>query len=296
MIVRRGVFWPLLLIVVGGALLLANLQLIPALSVRSLFTLWPLILILIGIDIALGRRYPAAALLVEAGLLLGAIALVASSPTFFYRDFFFVSGPGSAAAPGTSHVSAERGSAKSLSLRVTGGAGTITLAGGSSDLVDATSEHPDLGLRTTGTDRVDVHIDQSERGFRFGPTGPNRMDVHVASDVPASVEVNAGAGDFTVDLSAIRATDARLNMGAASLRLVLPKPSGDVAVTVSAGASSIVIEVPSDVEARVSTSGALISVRSENPRVSGSETTGYANAKDRVTVRVTAGASSVVIR
>ena len=81
---------------------------------------------------------------------------------------------------------------------------------------------------------------------------------------------------------------------AASVRVVLPQhPSGDVAMTVSAGASSIVIQIPQGVEARVTTSGGLTSTRFDSSRFSGSETSGYANAKDRVTVRISAGATSI---
>ncbi|TMD56739.1 MAG: hypothetical protein E6I83_02115 [Chloroflexi bacterium] len=92
------------------------------------------------------------------------------------------------------------------------------------------------------------------------------------------------------------------------MRFVLPKPTGDVAIDMNGGASSITVTVPDGVEARISTSGGLISLRSDNPRLgdtSGSrgvfagrtslETSGYATAHDRVTLTITAGASSIVI-
>jgi hypothetical protein len=69
---------------------------------------------------------------------------------------------------------------------------------------------------------------------------------------------------------------------------------------VNAGASSIVIEVPDGVEAQVTTKGALLTLRSSNPRVTASgnsaETAGYGSATARVTVRITAGVSSITIR
>ena len=62
-------------------------------------------------------------------------------------------------------------------------------------------------------------------------------------------------------------------------------------------------------EARIATSGGILSVRSENSRLGSSgsargvfagrtslETSGYATAHDRVTLTITAGASSIVIR
>ena len=46
----RGTFWPVLLIVIGGLLLLSNLGILPLGEVKALAaTWWPLILILIGV-------------------------------------------------------------------------------------------------------------------------------------------------------------------------------------------------------------------------------------------------------
>lgn len=293
MTARRGLFWPVLLIAIGLVFLLANFGYIRPISAIALISLWPVILILIGIDIAVGRRWPLAALGMDIAIVAAALALAATQTT--YPQWFVFGGSGPAGA-GQNHVSAPRASARSLNFHLNGGAGTFTVGGGASDLVEVTSDQDNLNLRTSGTDRVDVRVDQSDRGIRFGPNAPTRVDVRLASDIPTSVDVNAGAGEFTVDLSDVRVTDARVNVGAASLRVVLPKATGDVSITLSAGASSVVIEVPDGVEARITTSGALLSVRSENPRIAGSETSGYASANDRVSVRVTAGASSVVIR
>jgi len=292
---RRGLFWPLLLIVVGLVFLLANFGAIPPVSVLSLLGLWPLVLVLIGVDIAIGRRWPLAALAADVVILGAGLVLVATQPApLGFAPFMFTRGSG---APGTPSVSVPRGDAKSLVFHLSGGAGTFTVSGGASDLVRATSDQDNLSLRTTTSgDRMDVRVDESDRGFRLGGSSPTHVDVQLASDVATTFDMDAGAGEFVVDLRDVKLTDARINVGAASLRIVLPKPTGEVPITISAGASSVVIEIPDGVEARVSTSGAIISSRSDNPRVAGSETAGYGSSKDRVTVRVTAGASSVVIR
>jgi hypothetical protein len=190
------------------------------------------------------------------------------------------------------------GPAERLSLRVNGGAGSYTLRGGSSQLVEATSDRDDLDLRTTYRgDRAEVRVDQSaRRGLPIGTSAPAHVEITLASDVATSLEINAGAGEFVIDLRDVRTTDVRVNVGAASLRIVLPRPTGEVPITVSAGASSITVEIPDGVEASVTTSGALLSTTSENPRVDGGSTGGYSAAKDRVAVRVTAAASSIVIR
>ena len=288
---RRGLLWPLLLIAVGGLLLLANVGAIPAVRVVDVLSLWPLLLVLIGIDIALARRSPAMALAIELAVIVAGVALVVAQP--LYPRWLGSSEPVSG---GQSAVSVPRGSEQRLTFRLNGGAGIFVVHGGATDLVSVTSDRQDLVLQASSGRDVDVRVDQGGRGPRFGPTTATRVDAAIASDVATSLEMNAGAGEFVVDLRDVRLTDARLNVGAASLRLVLPKPSGNVGITVSAGASSVVIEVPDGVEASVMSTGALMSLHSENPRIAGSETPGYASATDRVTVRVTAGASSVLIR
>ena len=81
---------------------------------------------------------------------------------------------------------------------------------------------------------------------------------------------------------------------------MLPHPSGDVVIRADGGASSVVIEIPADVEARVTVSGGLVSASTSNARTTKTgnviETSGYATAKDRVTVNVTGGATSVAVR
>jgi hypothetical protein len=187
-----------------------------------------------------------------------------------------------------------------MTLRLSAGAGTYQLSGGGTSLVHAESDHDDLRVTRADIsgDRADVRVEQgiTSNGFRFGPTAAAHVKVQVASDVATSLTVDAGAGDFTIDTSDIKVTDARISVGAASVRFVLPHPTGDVPITISAGASSIVLEVPAGVEARITSTGGLNSTHFENSRFSGSETSGYASAKDRVTVRITSGVTSIVIR
>jgi hypothetical protein len=295
---RRGLVWPLLLIVVGLAFLAANFGLIGPLSALALLSLWPLILIIVGIDIAIGRRWPGAALGADVLVIAIGVVLATTSPATTTSFFPFYNGGSS--GPAASTVDVPRGTAVTLALRLSAGAGSFDLRGGTTSLVHAESDRDDLRLGradVTGN-RADVRLDQgpSGSGFRFGPSAGSHMTVQVANDVPTSLTIDAGAGELTVDTSDMKIADARISVGAASMRFVLPHPVGDVPITISAGASSIVIEVPADVEARITSGGGLNSTHFENSRFSGSDTNGYANAKDRVTIRISSGVSSIVIR
>ena len=307
---RRGLFWPLILITIGLVFLLVNFGYIPGVTALSLLSLWPLLLVLAGVDIAIGRRWPLAAVGIDVAVIALGLALIATQPTMFAGSPFFIVNGG---APGERDVSVARQSATSLSLDINGGAGRFRVSGGSTALVEAHSANDDLRLRRSDVDKggehADVRIDQSGNRRVGGATVD--VETRIASDVATELQVNGGAGEFVIDLSDVMISSAELNVGAASLTITLPKPSlslapsgakptGNVSVEINAGASNITVHVPDGVEARVTTTGALLTLQSSNARLSTSgssaETSGYASAQTRVTVRITAGASSVTIR
>lgn len=301
---RRGYLWPMLLIAVGVFFLLGNLGYLPGLSWRAVASLWPVILILIGIEIIVARREPLLALGLEALVVIAALALVVAQPTGVLAPV--LGGP----TPSSSFT-VPRGSASTLQLRVDGGAGSYKIQGGSSSLLDARSDNGDISVRDERRgDVADVQVQPAGTGdaFWFGGRPPSNVDIHLASDVPTSLRVSGGAGDFNVDLTNVRIQDARVDTGASRLDLTLPAPSGNVAIRVGAGAATINIVVPDNVEARITTTGGMVSQTVQNPRfgsASGSvlsrsgssvETPGYAAAKDRIDVTISAGASSITIR
>jgi hypothetical protein len=299
MTARRGLFWPLLLITIGLVFLLVNFGVVPGVTALSLLNLWPLLLILAGVDIAIGRRWPLAALGIDIAVIALGLVLLSTQPAVLGGPFFVFDG----SVVGERDVSVARQIATSLSLDINGGAGRFRIGGGSAVLVEAHSDNDDLRLRRStfdsGGQHADVRIDQS--GRRVGGVTTD-VETRIASDVSTILSLDGGAGEFIVDLRDVMTRSAELNVGAASLTLTLPKPGPDANVTidVNAGASSIVVEVPDGVEARVETKGAILTLRSSNPRVAVSggaaETQGYGSAKARVTVRVTAGASSISVR
>lgn len=189
--------------------------------------------------------------------------------------------------PGSISIPHEDATRLELDLGV--GAGTFRVGGGARDLVEVRSGRDDV---TTTIDRRDgvarVRIRQRTDWFPFGWDGPYEWDVRLAEDVPTALVVSAGAGDFAIDLSALRIVDGRISAGAAQVRLTLPRPVGEVRLSVSAGAASVITNVPPGVEARFTTSG-LMSVDGRN------ETPGFATARDRVLVAVTGGISSLRI-
>jgi hypothetical protein len=185
-----------------------------------------------------------------------------------------------------------RDGAARLELDLSVGAGRFRLEGGapSGQLLEVSSTQEDVATRVEHLgDRAIVRLRQD---FAWWPgvwRGGSDWTVRVASDVPTILTMNAGAGDFAVDLSEITVVQARIQIGAAQARIVLPRPKGTVEIRVSGGATQLTFVPPPGVEYRLETSGGLTSVdgRTESP--------GYASATDRVLVRFSGGASSVRI-
>jgi hypothetical protein len=303
---RQGVFWPLLLIALGIVFLLSNFGVITGISWLAVASLWPLLLVLIGLDIAFARRWPLPALAAEVLVIAAGLALLAYSPNLSPGVFVFSDSDG----PGVADVTVPIGSATELTLSLNAGATrSYHVTGGATALVEAHSANPDLRVRVSGTSRANVRLDQVSSGF-LHPTSSGDVQIRVPSDLPTSIAINVGAGEFDIDLSDVRLTDGRVNIGASSMRFVLPKPtSGNVDVRMNGGASTITIVVPDGVEARIATTGGFLSLRSDNTRLgtggatggciacgSTIETSGYSTATNRVTVTVSAGASSIVVR
>jgi hypothetical protein len=302
---RRGFLFPLILIALGLAFLAANFGYLPPISARALVSLWPVLLILAGIEMLVARRDPYVALGLEVLVIALALGVVITQPRGL-----FVSPP---SGSGSSSATVARENARSLSLRFEGGAGDYTLRGGATALVEAASTGGEISVRTDrrSGDVAEVRVQPSGFGgdiVLFGGVPPVNVDVKVASDVPTSLRVTGGAGDFSLDLRDIQVKDARIETGASKVELTLPKPSGDVPVRIEAGAATVTISVPDDAEASVTTSGGLITTNFDNVRFGGGTsasfarggstrtTPGYAAAKDRLTITITAGASSITIR
>jgi hypothetical protein len=191
-----------------------------------------------------------------------------------------------------SSASVPRDGAARLELDLSVGAGRFRLEGSAPNglLVDVTSTNEDIATRVEH--KGDLAIVRLRQDFAWWPDawrGGSQWTVRAASDVPTMLTMNAGAGDFAVDLSGIAVVQARIQIGAAQARIVLPRPKGAVEIRVSGGATQLTFVPPPGVEYRFEASGGLTSVdgRTESP--------GFATATDRVLVRFSGGASSVRI-
>ena len=274
---RPAIALPLVLITIGVALLLVNAGYLRAVTWSDLAPLWPVLLVLGGVDLLLRSRSFAAAALVEVAIVVATLVYIVNGVT--------------PVATATTHESVlARAGITDLDLSVNYGAGAFTLVGSGTDLMSVRSSREDIERRIdqSGSHAAAVISSKADTIFPFG--GDRRWDTTLSSDVRTSATFNLGAGDFNIDLSSVQIVRATINAGACDLTVKMPKPSGDVPIVISTGASSVQILIPAGVAYRVEDTGALHSVTGIK------ESVGYSTASDRLTIRISAAMSSVTIR
>ncbi|HEY9325827.1 MAG TPA: DUF5668 domain-containing protein [Candidatus Limnocylindria bacterium] len=283
-----SIAFPLVLIALGIAVLLANAGYLTGVSWRQVAQLWPLLLVLFGVDLLLRPRSMLAAVIVEVALIGAAFVYLAATPI-----------PSGANAintgPFTSQESVLRVGASSLSLTLGYGAGDLTVKAGPTaavmpELVMVKSTHEDIDLQWNVGSSGSAIVNAKGVGPDFVIGGATRAwDVTVPSDMPVALTLNLGAGDFDIDLSSVLLTEATVNNGASNLEIALPRANGNVPVTISTGASSVDLRVPAGVEYRVRVTGGLNTI--SGPQKS----SGYSTAVNRLTIAISSGVSSITI-
>jgi hypothetical protein len=263
---RSGLFWGVILLLIGLLLLLSNLGII---AVNVWGAVWAVVLIALGV-----------------GILWGTVL-------------------GASAAEGE-QVTIPLEGADSARVRVKHGAGRLRVSGGAAPdaLVEGTfSSGLDYQARPRG-DELDVEL--SPRGFPFfmAPWSWGRQGLgwtfSLNGAIPLALAFETGASDARLDLSELRVTNLRLQTGASSVHVTLPARAGHTRAHIEAGAASVSVRVPPDVAAQVRFEGGLASVdvdRNRFPRVGGVyRSPDYDAAQNKVDIEVKAGVGSLDVR
>jgi hypothetical protein len=134
----------------------------------------------------------------------------------------------------------------------------------------------------------------------FGPWTPILWDVRLNDGVPMTLDMETGAGESRVDLSALKAQGIRLKTGASSTEMTLPARAGKTRVKVTSGAASVVLRVPDGVAARIAVESGLAGITIDQSRFprsgNGYESADYGRAENSVDIQVETGVGAVEIR
>jgi cell wall-active antibiotic response 4TMS protein YvqF/uncharacterized protein DUF2154 len=256
-------FWPLILIVVGGLLLLDNLKII---SINFWQVIIPLALILAGLSVL-------------AGSLQRATRGVAESLM----------------------IPAE--GVESAKVRIRYGAGKVTVAGKAlpGKLLDGTFEGGvEDDVRREGK-ALNVELNATTGDdWMWWNGGRREWSMGLSNSLPVALEIETGAAETRLDLSDVKVTDLRLKTGATSTSLSMPASAGMTTARLEGGAASMDIRFPAEVGARIRWEGGMASIHVDTDRFPKSgdtyESKGYAEARNKVDLKISMGMGSVDIK
>lgn len=329
----RSLFWPLLLIGVGVIWLLSNMGVLSLASISVLARLWPLLLIVIGLDLLYGRRSPRVGALIGIGALALIIVLMLVGPAL-----------GWAADVDVKAASYEEPLEDASAARVTVGAGVggvnVAPLRDSANLFEADiryvgqvefSAEGESERVVTLSQRGETSFNGGFLGFLFNPDQQLDWNVRLNPDVPLDLNVSAGTGGLTLDLSDFPLlTRLRIDTGTGGMTVTLPaaesryeaeisagtgggtiriEDGASLDLTASAGTGGFTIDVPDGAAVRLvaSTGTGGITVPAFLKRVSGEdnsfvgdsgtwETDGFTSASNPITIEFDGGTGGLTVQ
>ncbi len=292
---RSPLVVPILLITVGALFLYANYR--PSFDPWPVMrTYWPLILVFVGLgkmwDSMRRRENPNAPGGSSIGSTVAILAFVVvlilllwhgRALSHEHRDSSFLQ-----------HQSrtVERQKAQLIHALVQTGAGQLTVAGGSSHLLDADFAYSD----TFGAPRVEYHdapggtgeleVSQDHDSTTFG-VSHNDWNLRFSNEVPLELEVKMGAGHGNFRLRDLPLTTLSVEMGAGQVDADLTGDrKKDLDVSFQGGVGQATIRLPKNVGVVVQASGGIGSVNSHGLRHDGDQYTNDAYGKTPATIHV----------
>lgn len=250
-----SVFWPIMLIGAGVVLLLATLGYLPELSWGVIWRLWPLLIVALGVDLLIGRRSVAGAIIsaVLIIVLIGGIVSIA----FFAQNIPGVSDWIQTPELQTQHVEYPLTGLERATVYIdwTSAPGYLSVLEDSPNLIEGDITYRggltfDVKLRG---DQADVKLDSSFTGFWFWPWGERteeHWDVRLSPNVPLDFTLDAGSGPCDFDLAGLQVSGLVLDAGSGPIDLVLLFASTFEA-QIDGGSGPITIVLPRNVGARV---------------------------------------------
>lgn len=257
---RPSLFGPLVLIGLGILLLLQNLNLLPPGMWGALVPLWPVLLVVLGLDMLLGRRSWAGAVLV---VLVGALVVAAALTWAALR---------ASALPGglTETLIQTPLSAQSASVKLDMGVGELSLSalGPSLSLMEGQVVHSggdDVWQTYAVRDGVGRLELAQRRNALLAPFLTQRdaatahWDIQLTPALPLALDIQTGVGTARLDLSGLNLTEVNLKTGLGQTEVIF-SAGGPLRAKIQAGLGDVTLILPSDLPARLMVTSGLASV------------------------------------
>lgn len=288
------VFWGVFFVLLGLLLLAARFGLF-AICWSDLWRLWPLVLVLIGGALLLkGTRY--GMLLLGLGGAVLAILLV-SLFSFSWMDGEW--GPARETHEQTFQVPYVEGTSRA-SLVYEGGAGTFEVQGGSSALFDATTRSNFgeylFSVDSTGEGReIRLTFSSLRHGWPLGRSD-HEASITLHQGPAWDLDLSAGASRLDLDLSSLVVDRLKVRSGASRTQIKLGEKGKDSDVEIQAGASTIRVEVPESAGCEIRVEGGLASRHFPGFEKMGDgeyRTENFSSSERKISIAIHAGVSSI---
>lgn len=261
---ESGLFWGIILLIVGLLLLFSNLGII---TIEIWSAIWAVLLIVVG---------------------LGVLWSVLSGTDAQGQEVTIPLEGASSARIRVAHGAGR--------LRVEAGAGPDallegTFGGGLDHRVERKGNELDVEMSPPGFLTVLAPWNWRRDGLAWL--------LRFNSDIPLSLVFETGASDARLDLSELRVTKLELETGASSLGVTLPARGGHTEARIEAGAASVSVRLPPEVAARVRVEGGLASIEVDQARFPRTgrfyQSPDYETAENRVDLGIEAGVGSLKV-
>jgi hypothetical protein len=303
----RHVVGPVILLGVGCLLLANNLELLPWSIWGTIWPYWPLVLVLLGIEAFVTGRV-AWGTLVLLIVLLPLSGWVVSAGSLGSR---WSEATSSAPERLTSSIHQTLNGASSATVRIEYGVGALDVGALAEDAGDVLADGQVFGH---GAIQFDSRYDVSNGigTLRIAPrdgSGVNRdgnldldagrVTLRLNRSIPIDLRVDTGVAETALNLADLRITNLMIQTGASRSQIVLPA-HGQTTARIEGGAAAITLTVPDGVAARIMVDDGPNAVEIDQTRFpkDGREyrSPGFESATDRATVRLSVGASHVVVQ
>jgi len=297
------------LLVLGILLLLNNLEYLPWSIWSSLWPFWPLLLVLLGVEAFVTGRVAWGTLV----LLLVLVPLTGLAVKFGSIASHWSEATSSAPARLSSTVHQTLNGATSATVRIEYGVGALDVGPLAEDAT-ASDLLVDGQIFGHGSVQFDTRYDVSNGlgTLRIAPrdgSGLNsggkvdldagRVAIQLNRNVPLDLRVDTGAAVTTLNLADLRVSNLTMQTGASRSQIVLPA-HGQTAVRIEGGAAAITLEIPPTMAARIMVDDGPNTIQIDQTRFpkDGREyrSPGFDAASDRATIRLSVGASRVVVQ
>lgn len=295
----------IILVLAGLSLFLINLGYVSWETIAQLFRFWPILLILLGLAVIFKNQLPsgiASSILLILAILafLGLISTPGRNLRLFNINFDNHRTNSDSAVQTFQVTQAKYPTLTTAKLDLDCGGLKLTLDGENNESTWFTGSFTKIKAIpkvSTEESNLNLSLEQEETNFSLGRNwNSSSWQLHLSPQLTWNLDVDAGAVDAKLDLSKLKVNNLDLDTGAANIELIFGEQNVQTKVNLDAGASRIKVKLPESVGVRVEFDSALTSNNLSKLGWQHDDNTytspGYESKTHKVDFEVNTGASS----